>query len=364
MKNSFMKWFKKSSDPQIVDEINIETINNLHRFSIIVVILETISLLLYVFTNRNAPNFMHTFINVAFCVVACVFAAVLSKIIIKEYKNTGAISDTLSTIMVSAFYLLLSVWGTIVDAAHYQNGEQMITFYIVQFCILCFIVMKPRIGSILILSSFTFFFVKLCTIDGAVKMQPQNFIIFVLIAILGNAIKYTMQHESVKNKMEVLELNEVLQREATIDDLTKLKNRNALNREMKEYIGKPICINMVDIDDFKKYNDTYGHLVGDEVLSSVAASITKMFPDDGAYRYGGDEFLIILCDCSKEECKKKTSKWAQTVQSIEIKNVPSVITCSSGFSYGIPKSIEECKRIIKEADDKLYEIKVNKNTLR
>lgn len=355
-----VKLFETCKDPRITESINAENIGSLFRFSLICLVLELISLVLFFAFQHGAGN-MTTLFHVSCCIAACAVAAVLSKMLLSEYKRTGALSDRVSNLLTAAFYILLSAWGTMVDVAHYKNGEQMLTFYIVQFCFLCFISVKPKTGAFLITLSFAFLIWCLYTVDGAAGIQLLNFFIFCVIGIAGNAIRYMNMLESEKNKLEIMELNKVLQLEATTDDLTKIKNRNALNRDIEGYTGKPSRVIMADIDNFKKYNDTYGHQEGDKVLSLVAVSITQAFPGGEAYRYGGDEFLIVLPGCVNEEFERMTANWDAAVRTIEIPGIPLSVSCSSGSCTGTPQNTGEFREMIKYADERLYEAKQRKS---
>jgi len=94
---------------------------------------------------------------------------------------------------------------------------------------------------------------------------------------------------------------EQLHREATRDHLTGLANRKlfdlALRQAVIESDGKPLTLLMIDIDFFKKFNDSYGHQLGDQVLKLVARSLTECVKGkDTAARYGGEEFSVVLPD--------------------------------------------------------------------
>lgn len=351
------RWFEKAKDKRINDAINIENVRNMHTFSIVVIFIEMASMILYGITNRKSSDVIQTLLHVGICVAVCFVVAAASQIMINEYKKNGTISDIKSNMTVDLFYLILSIWGAYGDIRHYINGEQMLTFYIVQICFLCLVVMVPKVGIVLILFSFAYLYGGMYMFDGAVKMQLTNFIIFAVIAIFGNAIQYMIMCEAEKNKLEILDLNRILQQEASVDDLTKLMNRFALTRDMNKFVGKTVYVTMADIDYFKRYNDNYGHLVGDKVLGLVASTIKASFGDETSYRYGGDEFLIIQTDCTEAEYKTKISEWKKNIQSINVPGTPAVVTCSSGYGSGIAWNADEFKEIIKEADDRLYEAK-------
>lgn len=85
------------------------------------------------------------------------------------------------------------------------------------------------------------------------------------------------------------------------DDLTGLLGRRALNERLKS-LGRVYTIAMLDIDFFKKVNDTYGHDVGDEVLKLVASRIKRIGDGGVAYRYGGEEFCLVFARRGKDDC--------------------------------------------------------------
>lgn len=108
--------------------------------------------------------------------------------------------------------------------------------------------------------------------------------------------------ERMKRELEELKTAFMeLERHALQDSLTGAGNRRAFDQLFREQlshsqkVGESCCLLLVDIDEFKKFNDTYGHLVGDKVLRFVALMLTKMIKGrDKLARYGGEEFAIVL----------------------------------------------------------------------
>jgi diguanylate cyclase (GGDEF)-like protein len=117
---------------------------------------------------------------------------------------------------------------------------------------------------------------------------------------------------------------------------------------------------MIDIDHFKKINDTYGHLVGDEVLIKVAQLLKESIRgDDLVVRYGGEEFLIIMEMERARFFRERASKILELIQSTPIETHVQTfnITVSIGAFYNccnVDLSLEEC---IRNADDLLYKAK-------
>ena len=162
--------------------------------------------------------------------------------------------------------------------------------------------------------------------------------------------------------VEIEKLHIILQEQAIRDSLTGLYNRRymeeALTRECARAARKnePLSIVMVDIDGLKKFNDTYGHDVGDQAIKIFADQLKLMTrKEDIACRYGGDEFLVILYNTNMENALKRVEEWRTKVNNISIPYQGRSLRIS--FSAGVAtyptdgKSIDE---IVKEADKALY----------
>jgi diguanylate cyclase (GGDEF)-like protein len=120
---------------------------------------------------------------------------------------------------------------------------------------------------------------------------------------------------------------------------------------------------MVDIDFFKNVNDTYGHLVGDCTLKSIATTLNRSLKRDNDWvaRYGGEEFLICLPGAPLEIAKELAEIIRKKVESTPITSGEQefFITASFGVSSVTPKSGATITTLIEEADKKLYEAKRN-----
>jgi len=117
---------------------------------------------------------------------------------------------------------------------------------------------------------------------------------------------------------------------------------------------------MIDLDYFKQYNDKYGHVAGDIVLRTVSLILSEMFREAGniVCRYGGEEFAILLPDCSKEKAAELAEKVRDRIagQTIILRRVKTTITVSIGVA-SLSQNVASKQELIHLADQALYKAK-------
>lgn len=162
--------------------------------------------------------------------------------------------------------------------------------------------------------------------------------------------------------------NERLARLARVDDLTRLPNRRAFDRRLSGLLRQaqrersPLAIVMVDVDDFKKYNDHYGHVEGDECLRRVAAALraTVKRPQDTVARYGGEEMVMLLPQTDVLGATLVAEAARVAVAAMDIAHAAVVagkVTISLGVASAVPGPQDSEQALIKAADAALYEAK-------
>ena len=160
---------------------------------------------------------------------------------------------------------------------------------------------------------------------------------------------------------------EELERLANFDPLTGLYNRQAILGKLHELINRAkrykedFSLSMLDIDHFKRVNDCYGHLTGDEALEKIAALICRNIRDtDIAGRYGGEEFIIILPLADLSSAMVVAERVRNIIANAEMKDPAGnvfTITVSQGLSRWEPG--EDAQSLISRADEALYKAKEN-----
>lgn len=166
----------------------------------------------------------------------------------------------------------------------------------------------------------------------------------------------------------VIRINLTLKDIATQDGLTGIANRVELDRRLNEEYrraargGTPLSFLMIDVDLFKTYNDTYGHLGGDECLRRVAGVLaaTASRPGDTVARYGGEEFAVILPATDNAGAVAIAEKIRRGIAAADIEHVGSAsgrLTVSVGVSTTVPTSVSALTDLIAAADAALYRAK-------
>jgi two-component system chemotaxis family response regulator WspR len=171
------------------------------------------------------------------------------------------------------------------------------------------------------------------------------------------------------SQRQLMEINSELRRLTNVDGLTGLSNRRYFDEygeaQWRQAAREryPIAILMIDVDQFKLYNDNYGHLAGDEVLKSVASAVKRSFvrPTDLAARFGGEEFVVILPATPRDPLQSLGERLARNVEALNIPHRGSTIanhvTISVGGAATIPTKDASLLDLIKIADDALYDAK-------
>lgn len=172
-----------------------------------------------------------------------------------------------------------------------------------------------------------------------------------------------------KSQQELMEANLALQRLTNVDGLTGLSNRryfeDYMETEWRQAVRmqEPVSLLMVDIDHFKQYNDTYGHLAGDEVLRRVARGLQDCFrrPRDLTVRMGGEEFVVVLPLTPADQLDMLAQRAVRAVEEIAEPHrsspVADVVTISVGAACCVPSNDDLPFYLVEAADRALYEAK-------
>ncbi len=178
----------------------------------------------------------------------------------------------------------------------------------------------------------------------------------------------TLLDQKVRERTEDLELlNQRLQEESTTDALTRVRNRRYFDQKLFSLFQDayrqqtPISLLLIDVDHFKQFNDTWGHSLGDLVLQKAAQAMQQAVkrPLDAVYRYGGEEFAILLPDTDEQGATQIAEQVRKRIAALRIPHQDQIlgITASIGVCSVIPDRRNAEQLLCESADKALYQAK-------
>ncbi|WP_291351949.1 diguanylate cyclase [Desulfosporosinus sp.] len=193
--------------------------------------------------------------------------------------------------------------------------------------------------------------------------------ILLTLAFLGLYIFRPLADTLLNERSQLEKANQELSLLSSIDGLTGIANRRHFDQFLEQLWlhsarnSEPIAIILCDIDFFKAYNDTYGHLQGDECLRQVASSLKNSLkrPSDFVARYGGEEFVVVLPNTDIEGALTVAETLRVNLESLEIphrlSSITPKVTISLGVAIGHADHTYQPKTLVEAADSALYQAK-------
>jgi diguanylate cyclase (GGDEF)-like protein len=203
---------------------------------------------------------------------------------------------------------------------------------------------------------------------GVIASQQAIYLAFAVLCanVIGGAGAYALEHA---NRTAFLE-RKLLGEMAALDGLTRLLNRQTFETRVVEVWREatarqlPISVLMIDVDDFKRYNDHYGHLAGDDCLQRIAQAVRTAVagnPADLLARYGGEELVAVLIDRSAADAQAAAERIVTDVAALAIPHAGSstggTVSISVGVATHPPAAAASYSAVAKLADNALYAAK-------
>lgn len=333
----------------IVDFGNMISIKTMCFFTVIAEIL-----VMFIYYVKYHDNFYINATTVVTLVVigVCLVLALMADLFVRR-KIHG---HGLSVSIVLIFIIVISFFCMYTSYNNYRMGRQILVLFVANVAIISFIQITPLYHMAMLVSEFILLYSMLYSYDGAKNIVFANAFSYLVVILLVCVVSFHRKNDAIIAAYEAQQRAEDFYIKSSEDQLTGLMNRYALDSiALKK--GVTFCVAMTDIDFFKSINDNYGHLKGDDVIRMTATRLLEIFRKKDCFRYGGDEFLILTTKLDEVAFKERMNAWEKKVNETGIEGIDKNISVSYGVAAGVVNSKEDLLALIKEADDKLYDIK-------
>jgi len=189
-----------------------------------------------------------------------------------------------------------------------------------------------------------------------------QFLAFTILCYSSGLVKYKLFVDRTKSQIELTNVSEEFRKASLVDTLTGINNRRALIQNSYLFCEEKCFFLFTDIDHFKQVNDTYGHQNGDFVIQYYANVLSDIFGSQYVYRFGGDEFMIVVPSLKKETADKNLIKLQKSLQDVVFDNKSHSFSVSGGYLFtklGSNNLTIKLEDLLRKLDHALYEVKNN-----
>lgn len=350
---SYMAEFKdRDIEKKYIDYDIKNSIEYIKQIILILGILYFVFIIPDYFFIKNINNFMIVLLNRS----AILFTAVLIWYRLNKLKSYIYYCGLIT------IYEIIIIFSYMITFFLYQSPDFMIQSFGITIIILGFYMIPNRWIFLLIssvMAGVIFFVAAVIVIKSIDRSELLASIMFTLLVLTFVSVS-SFRRNSYKRIN--FENNKELFKISNTDKLTGTYNRTCFDREIANILRQAKVFNsrvsliIFDFDDFKKVNDIYGHLVGDKVLYSVVNVVKKLIrEDDLLFRWGGEEFVIILSNTGNREAFDIAERLRLEISKQNIWPIEGKITCSFGVTLLTEE--DDVTSFVGRADQLLYQAK-------
>lgn len=337
---------------------------NVNIFPIICIFLSLLDCILiastvvYILSKNVIGNWIYLGIYIFKIIYSVITMLIIRKLGVSLERNAARI-DRIVTAFVCINYIFAGVL-TCLDIHYIQNFNTL-----VGGCIeMCFLYYKPkRVLPIFIIECLIIYIGGAFYLGFDIELAAKiiNSLLLTVTVFIFSVHRYCAKLYELEQSRKLTALKNQFQQKAEVDTLTNLYNRAYLDSYLEDYDftqKNTIAIAILDIDDFKQINDTYGHLTGDECLKLIGRTVKKFSRSKNknsiAFRYGGEEILLLFENYSKDEILNMTESLRVEIMNASVMGIK--FTASIGVFY-CRKPFSSFKEMLKMADKNLYTAK-------
>lgn len=243
--------------------------------------------------------------------------------------------------------VVLSLWVTIADFAY--MGRYFILL-VTLFVLFGLFFIPP--ANVFVVNGVVFACVMIGLSNAGLLSPIQVITLSFYLAII-----MAVSVSNYASRVRIGRTNERIVSAARHDDLTGVLNRHAFDEDVHRMVGQDLELMLTDLDDFKSYNELHGHSVGDELLRAFAQSLAECFGPGRAYRFGGDEFIVVYPASDDDDFAGLVDSWHDSYVSWGAAVNGTIPTFSAGCVRCVIESEERMEDILRIADSLLFQAK-------
>lgn len=266
-------------------------------------------------------------------------------------------NNYVGTLIISSGFILTFTIFLIYEETYYMPDRNAVIYYAFILAVPITMITPPYAILNYNVISFIIFTIMSHTFKNA-TLFTQDFMFGICCLISGTFLG----RHILLNTFESYDLGDKLSYQSRYDPLTNIYNRRAGHKRLEEILANEdkIALAMIDIDDFKQYNDTYGHVKGDEVLRTISSIFLYHVKKHGFFvsRFGGEEFLIVTYGPNMEIIESILNESAKDMKLAHIEDMNSkygTVTFSAG--YTMTNGCKDIEKLVETADKGLYNAK-------
>lgn len=307
-------------------------------------------------------------VYLCFYIFLLVFSVALLPFLIRKKQRVGLLMQ-----MQTLYVLCLLLWGACVTIYDQRVSTNISVYLVIGMSVAVLSYLPPLLS----VSAFTAAQILLL-VGIPIFSGPEgndfygrflNLFIVNIMAAFISCYRYHVLRTDFQNNWiiseqnrEIREKNTELDYWAHHDSMTGLSNQRFLTACVRKIISQadnPVAVCMMDIDDFKSYNDHFGHIRGDECLVRIAKAMELQITEGNLFRYGGEEFLLLLPQADEARALETAARLRAAVDALKIPapGPGTSVTISAGFACSPIFSEEDWEKLINKADSALYQAK-------